>query len=57
MASVGMFAGILLGIAAVMGGLTGFLLALVLGVVGWVAGGRYEGDPDVSRLFIGRRRG
>lgn len=54
--TVGLLAGILLGVAAAAGGFLGFLIALVLGVVGYIAGGQYDGEVDVSTLF-GRKRG
>lgn len=54
--TVGLLAGLLLGVAATTGGVAGFLLALVLGLVGYVAGGHYDGEVDLSALF-GRKRG
>lgn len=54
--TVGLLAGLLLGIATAAGGFFGFLIALVLGVVGYVAGGQYDGELDVNALF-GRKRG
>ncbi len=54
--TVGLFAGLLLGIAAAAGGFSAFLLALVLGVLGYVVGGQYDGEFDLSALWAGRRR-
>lgn len=54
--TVGLLAGLLLGVAAAAGGFTGFLIALVLGLFGYVVGGHYDGEVDLSALF-GRRRG
>lgn len=55
--TIGMLAGLLLGIAAAAGGFWGFLLALVLGVAGYLAGGQYDGEVDLGQLLGGRRRG
>jgi len=54
--TAGMLAGLLLGIAAASGGFPGFLIALVLGGIGYVVGGHYDGEVDLSALF-GRKRG
>ncbi len=54
--TVGLFAGLLLGIAAAAGGFSAFLLALVLGVLGYVVGGQYDCEFDLSALWAGRRR-
>lgn len=51
----GMFVGLILGLAAVVGGLTGFFIALVLGVLGFVVGRVLDGELDVSQ-FVGRGR-
>lgn len=55
--AIGLVAGLLLAIAVTTGGFTGFLLALVLGAVGWVVGAAVEGRIDIGSLFGGRRRG
>lgn len=55
--SIGLVAGLLLAIAAVIGGFTGFLLALVLGALGWAVGGVIEGRFDLGAILGGRRRG
>lgn len=54
--TVGLLAGLLLGIAAAAGGFPGFLVALVLGLVGYLLGGHYDGELDLGQLF-GRKRG
>lgn len=53
--TIGLIAGLLLGIAAAAGGFVGFLIALVLGVIGYAIGGHYDGELDLSAL-LGRRR-
>ncbi len=55
--TLGLFAGLLLGIAAAVGGFGAFLLALVLGVLGYLIGGALDGEIDVSALLRGRGRG
>jgi uncharacterized membrane protein len=55
--TIGLIAGLLLGVAAAAGGFWGFLLALVLGVVGYAVGGQYDGEVDLGQLLGGRRRG
>lgn len=52
----GAIVGILLALAALVGGWTGFLLALVLGLVGYVIAGSLTGDVDLKAL-AGRERG
>ncbi len=54
---IGLFAGLLLGVAAAAGGFLGFLVALVLGAVGYLIGGHQDGDVDLSQVLGGRRRG
>jgi len=54
--TIGLLAGLLLGVAAASGGFAGFLIALVLGVVGYAVGGHYDGEVDLDKLFGGRRR-
>ncbi|GAA2735881.1 hypothetical protein GCM10009867_19230 [Pedococcus aerophilus] len=55
--TIGLLAGLLLGVAAAAGGFTGFLVALVLGIVGFLLGGQRDGELDLSGLFRGRGRG
>ena len=54
--SLGLIAGLLLGIAAAVGGVGAFLVALVLGAVGYAVGGHFDGELDLSTLAGGRRR-
>jgi uncharacterized membrane protein len=51
----GLAVGLLLAIAVITGGFTGFLLALVLGAVGFAVAGRISGEFDVFDRFRGRR--
>ena len=54
---IGLIAGLLLGVAAAVGGLTGFLIAVVLGAFGLVVGRVIDGDLDLtSVLSRGRDR-
>ena len=55
--TVGLIAGLLLGLAAAAGGFTGFLIALMLGVIGYIVGGQRDGEFDVMALLRGRDRG
>ena len=52
----GIVIGVLLALVAVVGGAGGFVLAVVLGALGWVVGAQVEGRVDLSAL-AGRRRG
>lgn len=54
--TLGLIAGLLLGIAAAVGGFSAFLFALVLGIVGYLLGGQFDGEIDLSSLVGGRRR-
>lgn len=56
-ATAGLLAGLLLGVAAAAGGFTGFLVALVLGVVGYLVGGHRDGEFDALAVLRGRGRG
>ncbi len=55
--TLGLLAGILLGIAAAVGGFGGFLIALVLGVLGYLLGAHRDGELDLGALVRGRNRG
>ena len=55
--TLGLFAGLLLSVAAAAGGFGAFLLALVLGALGYLIGGALDGDIDVGALLRGRGRG
>lgn len=55
--TIGLVAGLLLGVAAAAGGFWGFLVTLVLGTVGYLVGGQVAGELDVAQLRGPRRRG
>lgn len=55
--TIGIFVGLLLAITAAIGGFPAFLLAVVLGAVGFVIGGALDGEIDLNALFKGRGRG
>lgn len=55
-ATIGLFVGLLLAIAAAAGGFTGFLIAIVLGGLGLLVGRYLDGDLDLSTLTRGRGR-
>jgi len=55
--TLGLLAGLLLGIAAAVGGFGAFLLALVLGVLGYIIGGALDGKIEVGALLRGKGRG
>ncbi len=55
--TIGLIAGLLLGIAAAAGGFPGFLIALVLGAVGYLVGGQLAGELNLADLIRGRGRG
>jgi uncharacterized membrane protein YeaQ/YmgE (transglycosylase-associated protein family) len=54
--TLGLIAGLLIALSIVLGGLTGLLLALVLGTAGYLVGGHVDGELDLSALAR-RRRG
>ena len=53
---VGLLTGLILGLAAVIGGFNGFLLALVLGVVGLLVGRVLDGELDLGQILSGKGR-
>lgn len=55
--TIGLIAGLLLAIAAAAGGFPGFLIALVLGAGGYLIGGHFDGEIDLSALLGRRDRG
>jgi len=55
--TIGLLAGLLLAIAAAAGGFVGFLIAVVLGTAGYLIGGHYDGEVDLSALLGRRDRG
>ncbi len=54
--TIGLIAGLLLAIAAAAGGFVGFLIALVLGAAGYLIGGHFDGELDLSQI-VRRDRG
>ncbi|MCW2866978.1 MAG: hypothetical protein JWR20_1166 [Marmoricola sp.] len=52
--TIGLIAGLLLAVAAAAGGFVGFLIALVLGTAGYLVGGHFDGEVDLSQI-VGRR--
>ncbi len=55
--TIGLIAGLLLAIAAAAGGFVGFLVAVVLGAAGYLIGGHFDGEIDLSALLGRRGRG
>ena len=53
--TIGLMAGLLLALTGILGGLGGFLLALVLGGVGYAVAGQASGELDLTALLRGRR--
>lgn len=51
---VGLSYGTVLGLAGAFGGLTAFVLVLVLGLVGFIAGRAMEGEIDLAEMFSRR---
>ncbi len=49
--AIGLLAGLLLGVAAAAGGFVGFLVTVVLGLLGIVVGALLDGRRDLSDLF------
>jgi len=54
LSALGVFAGLLLAIAAAAGGWEYFLLAIVLGAVGFVVGKVLDGELDLSPYLSNR---
>jgi uncharacterized membrane protein YeaQ/YmgE (transglycosylase-associated protein family) len=52
----GMLAGLLLGVAAAAGGFWGFVVALLLGLLGAAVAGQVSGEIDVTAVLRGRDR-
>lgn len=55
--ALGLIAGLLMAIAIIVGGFYGFLVALVLGVIGYIVGAHLDGDLDLSQATQRGRRG
>ncbi|MEE3852788.1 DUF2273 domain-containing protein [Gordonia sp. LSe1-13] len=56
-AVIGLFAGLMLALAATTGGLGGFVVAVLLGTVGVLAGLQLDGVIDVRAVVRSRNRG
>jgi uncharacterized membrane protein len=54
--TLGLLAGLLIAIATAAGGFTGFLLAVILGLLGWAVGAYKDGELDLNTLTRGFRR-
>ncbi|GAA1094305.1 hypothetical protein NE857_01520 [Nocardiopsis exhalans] len=54
---VGLTYGSVLGLVAYFGGFGAFLLVLVLGIAGFLAGRAYAGETDLSTLFTREHEG
>lgn len=52
--TVGLLAGLLLGVAAAAGGFSAFIIALVLGALGFVVGKVLDGQLDLTPYLSGR---
>jgi len=48
--TLGLVAGLLLGVAAAAGGLWGFIVALLLGAAGYLLGAHRDGELDLANL-------
>lgn len=55
--ALGLIAGLLLAIAGIAGGFSGFVLAVLLGVVGLAVGAHLDGRLDLGALLRSRGRG
>lgn len=51
---VGLAFGTVLGLAGAFGGIAAFLMVLVLGLLGFIAGRAAEGEIDLAQLFARR---
>lgn len=54
--TIGLLAGLLLGLAGAIGGVSGFLLALVLGAIGLLVGRVLDGKLDLGQILSGKGR-
>ncbi|WP_037159375.1 hypothetical protein [Rhodococcoides fascians] len=55
--AVGLLTGLLLALAGIIGGFSGFVLALFLGAVGLAVGAHFDGRLDLTSLLRSRGRG
>ena len=53
--TIGLIAGLLVAVAVAVAGLTGLLLAIVLGGLGFLAGAQIDGRLDLAALLRGGR--
>ena len=53
---IGLFCGLLLGLAWVMGGFEGLVVTTALGIIGFVVGKVIAGEVDFNRYFGGSSR-
>lgn len=54
--TIGLLTGLILGLAGVIGGFSGFLLTLVLGAIGLVVGRVLDGELDLGQILSGKGR-
>ncbi|MBB5790460.1 hypothetical protein [Jiangella mangrovi] len=54
--TIGLFTGLLLGVAAAAGGFWGFVVTALLGLVGAAVAGQVSGEIDVTAVLRGRDR-
>ncbi|HEX8758466.1 MAG TPA: hypothetical protein VF734_00515 [Pseudonocardiaceae bacterium] len=54
--TLGLLTGLILGLAGVIGGFSGFLLTLVLGAIGLLVGRVLDGELDLSEVFNAKGR-
>lgn len=54
---VGLLTGLLLALAGIIGGFSGFVLALFLGAIGLALGAHFDGRLDLTSLLRSRGRG
>lgn len=54
---VGLLTGLLLALAGIVGGFSGFVLALFLGAIGLAIGAHFDGRLDLTTLLRSRGRG
>jgi hypothetical protein len=55
-AQIGLLAGMLIGLAAIIGGFAGFLLVTALGAIGLVLGRVVDGELDLGGVTRGKGR-
>ncbi|WP_203416978.1 hypothetical protein [Jiangella ureilytica] len=53
-ATIGLFTGLLLGVAAAAGGFWGFVVAVLLGLLGAAVAGQASGEIDVTAVLRDR---